>query len=193
MVVGSYDECKENEDGEFAASKAIAHKGGSYWASNGTSSFRTILTSINISTGSIAGSYSNYVRLVRTGHALGGEAALEFVNEPAENRKKFARQYLERKNRHAEKAAKNAAKDAYLRKEEEARQRREEQTLAAFRRSLSEGDDTSSGVIIQVKGNLVKIQTNDSQCSQRDYDGNCKNWINTPVEKWFKRSEVWPK
>ena len=53
--------------------------------------------------------------------------------------------------------------------------------------------ETSSGLVVQVKGNLEKIQTNDSQCSQRDYDGNCRNWINTPVEEWIKRSEVYPK
>lgn len=68
----------------------------------------------------------------------------------------------------------------------------DEARIAAFRKRLKSGDDTSAGVVVEVKGNLVKIQTNDSQCSQRDYDGNCKNWINTPAEKWFKRSEVYP-
>lgn len=65
--------------------------------------------------------------------------------------------------------------------------------LNKFRKNLQEGDETSNGLVVQVKGNLVKIQTNDSQCSQRDYKGNCSNWINTPVEKWIKRSEVYPK
>jgi len=112
---------------------------------------------------------------------LGGKASSEFVNEKTENAAQAARQ--------------RAAEDARQR-EEDARNRKEAQDreikVAAFRKSIKEGDDTSAGVVIEVKGNLIKIQTNDSQCSQRDYDNNCKNWINTPVEKWFKRSEVYP-
>jgi hypothetical protein len=64
--------------------------------------------------------------------------------------------------------------------------------VANFRKNIREGDDTSSGMVIQVKGNMVKVQANDSQCSQRDYKGNCSNYINTPVEKWLKRSEIYP-
>lgn len=63
----------------------------------------------------------------------------------------------------------------------------------AFRKQVQSGDDTTSGVVIEVKGNLIKIQTDDSQCSQRDYNGNCTNYINTPSEKWVKRSEIYPK
>lgn len=65
--------------------------------------------------------------------------------------------------------------------------------LAKFRRDVSPGDDTSMGVVIEVKGKLVKIQTNDSQCSQRDYGGSCTNYINTPAEKWVKRVDIHPK
>ena len=66
------------------------------------------------------------------------------------------------------------------------------QKTAAFRKSVKEGDDTTVGVVILVKGGLVKIQTNESQCSQRNYNGDCTNYINTPAEKWFKRSEIYP-
>ena len=62
----------------------------------------------------------------------------------------------------------------------------------AFRKSVKEGDDTTFGVVIQVKGSLVKIQTEESKCTQRDYKGNCDNYINDSVEKWFKRSEIYP-
>lgn len=61
-----------------------------------------------------------------------------------------------------------------------------------FRKNLQVGDDASAGMVIEIKGDLIKIQTNDSQCSQRDYKGNCSNWINTPVEKWVKRRELYP-
>lgn len=73
-------------------------------------------------------------------------------------------------------------------KEEQEREKK----VANFRKSLQVGDDTSTGIVIEIKGNLVKIQTNDEQCSQRDYDGKCRNWISTPVEKWVKRSELLP-
>jgi hypothetical protein len=167
-VLGSYDECKSYKG--YAASKAIAHNAELFWSADK----RRNVNFGNGGHGSCSGSCGDeraFVRLVRSGEMLGGKATLEFVNERAADEALAARQ----------------------RKEEEAQQRKEEQKLAAFRRSLREGDDTSSGVVIQVKGNLIKIQTNDSQCSQKDYDGNCKNWINTPVEKWFKRSEVYPK
>lgn len=85
-------------------------------------------------------------------------------------------------------------KKAYLTKDLEQNKLTDQniKKLNKFRKLIQLGDDTNYGVVVEVKGSLVKIQTNDSQCSQRDYDGNCKNWINTPVEKWFKRSEVYP-
>ncbi len=87
---------------------------------------------------------------------------------------------------------KELKKQAEVNKQQQVRELKES-NLNRFRKSIQEGDETSNGLVIQIKGNLVKIQTNDSQCSQRDYDGNCKNWINTPVEKWIKRSEIYPK
>lgn len=87
----------------------------------------------------------------------------------------------------------------------EAQQRESESSAAAaadrayenrtriFRDKVQAGDDTTSGIVTEVKGNLVKIQTSESQCTQRDYDGNCRNYVNTSVEKWFKRSEVFPR
>lgn len=62
-----------------------------------------------------------------------------------------------------------------------------------FRKHLQPGDDTNFGTVIEVKPNMVKVQTNESQCSQRDYTGTCLNWINTSAEKWFKRSEIYKK
>lgn len=65
--------------------------------------------------------------------------------------------------------------------------------VTAFRKNLKEGNETSIGLVVQIKGDLIKVQTNDSQCSQRDYNGSCRTWINTPVEKWVKRSEIYPR
>lgn len=87
-------------------------------------------------------------------------------------------------------SAQTAEREAQIRKRQEEDRTRK---VAAFRKALQEGDETTSGIVIQVKGNLVKIQTNDTQCSQRNYDGVCANYINTPVEKWVKRSEIYPK
>lgn len=60
--------------------------------------------------------------------------------------------------------------------------------VASFRSALQAGDDTSSGMVLEIKGNLVKIQIN--QCIQRDYSGNCQQWGN--AEKWFKKSDIYP-
>lgn len=71
-------------------------------------------------------------------------------------------------------------------------QKKRNAKVKAFRKRVKVGDDTSDGIVIKIKGNLIKIQSNNSQCSQRDYKNNCVNWINTPVEKWVKRSKIYP-
>lgn len=68
-----------------------------------------------------------------------------------------------------------------------------EDKVRSFRSNLSVGDDSSVGIIIEVKENIVKVQTNDSQCTQRNNDGDCLNWITTPVEKWFKKNDIYPR
>lgn len=79
------------------------------------------------------------------------------------------------------------------RKKEDQKERERVAKLKKFQKSLSVGADTSNGVVVDMKGSLVKIQTDESQCTQRDYKDNCVNYVNTPSEKWFKRSEVYPK
>jgi FKBP-type peptidyl-prolyl cis-trans isomerase FkpA len=90
-----------------------------------------------------------------------------------------------------------ALNDAAIKEQNEKRQAQldaeaYERRVVAFRKSVSEGDDTTKGVVVQVKGDLVKVQTSESQCSQRNYQGECTNYINTSAEKWFKRSEIYP-
>lgn len=82
--------------------------------------------------------------------------------------------------------------DAVRERNQAQNQAQYEAEVANFRKNLQVGDDASAGMVIEIKGDLIKIQTNDSQCSQRDYRGNCENWINTPVEKWVKRRELYP-
>jgi hypothetical protein len=91
--------------------------------------------------------------------------------------------FLAEKNREAAQEAKKAEKE----------ERERQAKYQKFRKHIKEGDDTTDGVVVQVKGNLVKIQTSESQCTQRDYQNNCKNYVNTSVEKWFKRSEIYPR
>jgi hypothetical protein len=62
-----------------------------------------------------------------------------------------------------------------------------------FRNAIKPGNDTTDGVVIEVKGDLAKVQTSETQCTQRDYDNLCRNWVTNTVEKWFKRSELYPK
>lgn len=81
-----------------------------------------------------------------------------------------------------------------IRQAEQARKEQEayDRKVANFRKNLKVGDDATAGMVIEIKGNLIKIQTNDRQCSQKDYNGKCMNYVNTPVEKWVKRSELYP-
>ena len=125
-------------------------------------------------------------RLVRDGKLVALKASPEFVNEIFDERRRLkeiedVRLEAKRKNDDAQRESQRKAEDIY------------KERVANFRRSIKEGDDTSSGLVVQVNGGLIKIQTNDSQCSQRDYKNNCINWINTPVEKWFKRTEIYPR
>lgn len=83
-------------------------------------------------------------------------------------------------------------------KKKEEKKNREAQALEnakyeKFRKSLAAGDESSEGIVIEVKGTIVKVQTNESQCTQRDNSNNCQNWISTPVEKWVKLMDVYPK
>lgn len=61
--------------------------------------------------------------------------------------------------------------------------------LANFRKSLEPGVETSEGMVLEVKNMLVKVQI--SQCIQRDYNDNCKQYGN--AEKWFKRTDLNPR
>lgn len=80
---------------------------------------------------------------------------------------------------------------------DEARARSEsrawEAKIAKFRSGLKVGADTSIGIVTAINGDLVKVQTSESQCTQRDYDNNCRNWVNNSVEKWVKRIDLYPK
>lgn len=85
---------------------------------------------------------------------------------------------------------KKEAEEAELRAKQE--QEAYDRKVANFRKNLKVGDDATAGMVIEIKGDLIKIQTNDSQCSQKDYNGKCMNYVNTPVEKWVKRRELYP-
>lgn len=71
-------------------------------------------------------------------------------------------------------------------------QKEADRKAAEFRRNLEPGQMSSSGMIIEVKGKLAKIQKEESQCSQRDYNSNCMNWITTRTEVWMRISDLNP-
>lgn len=86
-VMGSYVDCNNNQEGKFAASKAIAHTGGLFWSSSPYAGDSNLAWGVGFDNGVVYNSNrygSNYVRLVRAGQMLGGEAALEFVKEIAD-------------------------------------------------------------------------------------------------------------
>lgn len=68
-----------------------------------------------------------------------------------------------------------------------------ESRVSHFRKSLAIGDESSLGIVIEIRGKIVKIQTTESQCTQRDSTNNCLNWIDSHLEKWVPLSEVYPK
>lgn len=129
------------------------------------------------------------VRAVRTAESLGNEALLKIVSANTQAANELAAEQAAARELQAREHAE--AQAAYAR-QNAAAQAAYNQRVAAFRRSVQVGDDTSQGVVIEIKGALIKIQTNESQCTQRDYRGSCSNYMNTPVEKWVKRSEIYP-
>ncbi len=178
-VMGSFDECKTNKTGEFAVSKAIAHMGGRFWSSSPAE--------ITFSWDNSYAWYANFsdgldkadhrivslnVRLVRTSQKLGGEIAWEFAQERADGIALYQRQLAEGGTRQSllsqmavvmelqrKVAEENQFQLQLARTLERKRleQAQERKKLAAFRKSLREGDDTNCGPIIEVKGKLVKV------------------------------------
>jgi len=200
-VMGSRDECENNDwkNGEYAASKAIAHSGvmmsGTmvFWSSSPNVYISTYAWFADFGDGQVSGrldrNYRGGVRLVRASQLLGGEAALEFAKSKADwlaaNELRLqaeARERTEEETRQKELAQQRAVEmekqriadeaearqraaeerqrqieEAKERKKQEIEQAQERKKLAAFRKSLREGDDTNCGPIIEVKGKLVKV------------------------------------
>lgn len=75
--------------------------------------------------------------------------------------------------------------------ERKAESERRAQKAAAekWRKRIAVGNESSEGMVLEVKGELVKVQI--STCVQRDYQGSCMNYGNG--EKWFRRSELSPR
>lgn len=91
------------------------------------------------------------------------------------------------------KVAETPSRAAKINKEKQAKEKIEKARIAQVQKSLTLGDEINQGIVLQVRGGLVKVQSNESQCTQRDYKGGCMNYVSTPVEKWIKRSDVLPK
>jgi Protein of unknown function (DUF1566) len=185
-------EC-ENKSGEYAASKAIAHMGdGYFWSASPYVGDPTHVWFVDLVDGRVGAAnrgLSSCVRLVRASQLLGGEAALEFVQEKAdwiasserqraaeETRQKELTQWRAAEDVHQKESAQQRAvemerqriaeeaeerqrliEQAQERKRLEREQVQERKKLAAFRKSLRDGDDTNCGPVIEVKGKLVKV------------------------------------
>lgn len=134
-----------------------------------------------------------YARLVRTNYFGGNEV---FKQIDVQRKAGYDVWKVEQDRIAKEKAELEAKRKAeeQARQAEQARKEQEayDKKVANFRKNLKVGDDATAGMVIEIKGDLVKIQTNDRQCSQKDYNGKCMNYVNTPVEKWVKRRELYP-
>lgn len=134
-----------------------------------------------------SGKCSHHLLLVNRAFSLGDKNIANTIGQTFTNKK--GQTYMQVKTEEERLAKEKATREAeQARKEQEAYNRK----VANFRKNLKVGDDATAGMVIEIKGNLIKIQTNDRQCSQKDYNGKCMNYVNTPVEKWVKRSELHP-
>ncbi|MEQ1526044.1 MAG: DUF1566 domain-containing protein [Gallionella sp.] len=148
-VMGSFDDCKNNDTskGQYAVSRAIASSK-LLWSSSpyaGGSGYAWYVLFSDGYVGYLNRSYSGYVRLVRAGQVLGGEAASEFLQEKSDRIASYERE------------RQRLIEQAQERKRLELEQAQERKKLAAFRKSLRDGDDTNCGPVIEVKGKLVKV------------------------------------
>jgi hypothetical protein len=91
------------------------------------------------------------------------------------------------------KSKERATGEAQIAADDRRKQLEYDNNIARFRANLAPGDEASAGIVIEVKGTLVKVQTNESQCTQRNYNGECTNYISTPAQKWYKRSDLYPR
>lgn len=187
-----------------------------YWSSDVGSHYSEHWT-VSILDGRRISRSENYdppaVRLVRMGQIVGGEASPEFVNEIAiklqakkeeqerlalEQKKEQERRAIEQKEQYERDQRRQAEweeqeKNRLAREKVEAKVRGEklERDLVILRKSLKAGDRTNRGLIIQLKGELVKVQV-DPQCAQyggQAYGWRCLSYTSTE-EKWVRRSEI---
>ena len=102
-VLGTFDECNNNQAGEYAASKAIAHEEASkFWSASPIGGNSGGAWGVDFGNGFVGGydrTNPYYVRLVRAGQVLGGAAALEFVNEITEKENRLRSEITEKENR----------------------------------------------------------------------------------------------
>lgn len=72
--------------------------------------------------------------------------------------------------------------------------------LQAFRKSIKQGDKVANGLVIAVKGNLIRVQTSGKQCTEYSYNVNpyshqhdCIRSITVATgEQWMNRDDVMP-
>ena len=72
--------------------------------------------------------------------------------------------------------------------------------LQAFRKSIKQGDKVANGLVIAVKGNLIRVQTSGKQCTEYSYNvnpyshqHNCIRSITVATgEQWMNRDDVMP-
>lgn len=85
--------------------------------------------------------------------------------------------------------AAQAAK-AQAKQQEEAEYARRTNEL---QKNLKPGDRVAHGLVLEVKGDLVKLQTHELRCVSRHYSGGCERAdVLVTGEKWVRRDEIRP-
>lgn len=117
----------------------------------------------------------------------GGQSTGEFENMLA-----VANKHQDIKNRQQEAAAKGEAKRA-----EEYRQQNVawNKRVTAFQKSVKPGDRSAQGLVIEVRGDVIRVQATETNCIMREGrygTGTCLQWERQLVEKWIQRTALTP-
>jgi hypothetical protein len=133
-------------------------------------------------------SYAMQARLVRGGIQSKGEGVAEFDLEykratqlQQDFNKQLAASNEQQRNHQKELERGQEAQRAYAAKAE------------AYRKNIQVGDRVIQGLVLEVKGNLIKVQVTDTPCSKQWSNGSCAAWTTVVSEKYFQRSEILPR
>jgi hypothetical protein len=125
-----------------------------------------------------------YARLVRGGQLLEGEGLPEFEREYQRLAKAAG------DSRVAKSAEEELKKKQALAQQKQ--QREQEAKTLSFRKNLQVGDKAREGLVLEIRGKLVRVQFTEHPCTQRFANNACAGVGTVLSEKWVQRNEIYP-